>query len=373
MTAHSFSSLPPLAYYVTAHGYGHGVRSSDVIRALNELHPDLRVTIVSDLPEPFFRNRLPTESNCCRRGNFDVGMVQLDSIRIDVRASLERAERLLRRRPQLIEQETRFLEDGGFGLVVADIPAIPLEAAARAGLRSIATGNFSWNWIYSAYAAEDPRWESVVQAFAEGYRKADLLLRLPFAGDMSIFRRAEDLPLLASAGHERRAQVAKLTGSPGETRWILLSFTSLDWSEDALDRVEKLSDCSFFTVLPLAWKRKNFYTIDRQRLSFADLVASVDAVISKPGFGIVSECIVNRKPLIYADRKDFREYGPLLEGVRKHLKQVHIPAERLYSGDLRDALDALATAPEPSCSLAAGGAPIAARRIIDLLQGDHRA
>ncbi len=356
-----------IAYYVTAHGYGHGVRSCDIIRALNELDPDLRVTIVSDLPESFFRNRLPGTSNVCRSGSFDVGMVQLDSIRVDVAASLAKAELLLRRRKELIVQETEFLKQGAFGLVVADIPAIPLEAAARAGVPGIAVGNFSWDWIYSAYVGHDPGWGPIVAAFAQGYGCSDLLLRLPFAGEMRAFRRVESLPLLAMPGQARRREIAEFAVAPPDVTWLLLSFTTLEWSEEALDRVEQLHDCCFFTVLPLAWKRKNFRAVDRERMPFADVVASVDAVISKPGFGIVSECIVNRKPLIYADRSDFLEYAPLETGVRKYVKHVHIPAEQLYRGELRASLDALKQAPEPAHELDAGGAAIAARRITDFL------
>ncbi len=359
--------LPRIAYYVTAHGYGHGVRSCDMIRALNRLAPDLRVTIVSDLPEDFFRNRLPGSSVVYRPGSFDVGMVQLDSIRVDVPASREKAEHLLRIRSELVAREAEFLKEGDFGLVVADIPAIPLEAAARSGLPSIAVGNFSWDWIYSAYVVDDPRWTRIVCAFEEGYTQADLLLRLPFSGVMRAFRRVEDLPLLASAGRCRREEIANLTGCPLKATWILLSFTTLEWGDEALDRVEQMTDCHFFTVLPLCWKRRNIRAVDRESIPFADLVASVDAVVSKPGFGIVSECVVNRKPLIYADRSDFLEYGPLETGVRRFLKHVHIPSGNLYEGDLRDAVEALKDAPEPVEQLKSGGAELGARRIAGFL------
>ena len=36
----------------------------------------------------------------------------------------------------------------GFDLVVGDVPPLAFEAAAEAGVDSVAVANFSWDWIY---------------------------------------------------------------------------------------------------------------------------------------------------------------------------------------------------------------------------------
>ena len=98
--------------------------------------------------------------------------------------------------------------------------------------------------------------------------------------------------------------------------------------------------------------------MDRARVPFADVLASVDAVVSKPGFGIVSECVVNRKPLLYVDRPDFPEARILVEAIRKYLKQQEIPPARLYRGELGDFLESLWDQPEPTMTMASGaGSP----------------
>jgi L-arabinokinase len=328
---------------------------------------------VSDLPVSFFENRLGSGTNLYRRASFDVGMVQLDSIRVDVAATLVKVQSLYAQRDKLITQEVAFLERAGIGLVVADIPAIPLEAAALAGIPRIAVGNFSWACIYSAFVEKDARWAELVRCFESGYGKADLLLRLPFSAEMNPFRAAEDIPLLASPGRNRRSELASVAACREDKRWVLLSFTTLDWSEDALVLVEKLTDYEFFTVLPFSYRRKNIHSIDPGQVLFADVEASVDAVLSKPGYGIVSDCVVNRKPLLYAERTDFVEYEVLVEAIRKYLRNAHIPAERLYRGELGPALDLLWKASDPPLTLKGGGAEIAAQRIASsLLHELHR-
>jgi L-arabinokinase len=292
-------------------------------------------------------------------------MVQLDSIRADVPATLKKVRALYARKAEWIESEMTFLREHGISLVVLDIPAIPVEAAKKLGLPVVAVGNFAWDWIYSEFAETDPAWHPWIRELEQDYAKVDLLLRLPFAEPMKAFPNIEDMPLVAKPGWNRRDELIRLTGCDPKKKWVLLSFASLDWDDEALANTEALAAYEFFTVKPLEWRRKNIHAIDRNRIPFSDVLASVDVVISKPGFGLMSECVVNHKPLIYADRADFREYHVLVEGIRRYLKNVHISSEQLYQGKLGDALSAIWNQPETKETLAAGGDETAARRIAD--------
>jgi hypothetical protein len=368
LISHSANKSNAIAYYVTAHGYGHGVRSCDIIRSLNELYPEIDVTIVSNLPHSFFANRLGSGRYTVRNAAFDLGMVQLDSIRVDVAESLRRLLLLYEERSSLVAAEAAYLSTHGFGLVVADIPGMPLESAAELGIPRIAVGNFSWDWIYSGFVPYDPRWQAMVEAFSSAYSRTDLLLRLPFSPDMDVFPRKEDIPLVAAPGTDRREGIAALTGADPEKRWLLISFTTLEWDEEALHNVERLGRYEFFTVLPLEWHRRNIHPIDREHVRFTDVVASMDGVITKPGFGILSDCLVNGKPIIYTDRSDFLEYPVLEAAIKNYFRHVHIPMERFYRGELGDAIEALWSRPRPQRSLTGGGAAVAARKMRQSMQ-----
>ena len=356
-----------IAYYVTAHGYGHGVRSCDVLGALLAAHPGTRVTVTTDLPADFLRSRVRSENLVVRPGTFDVGMVQRDSIRVDVAATLCHVLDLAEDRPRLIDYEAEMLRGENADLVVADIPSIPIEAAAAAGIPAVAVGNFSWDWIYAAYVDRDPRWRAAVRMFAEGYRKTTLLLKLPFSPAMAVFPKHVAMPLLARPGRARRGELARLTGADAAKRWVLLSFTALDWNAAALDAVERLADHEFFTVKPLEWPgRKNIRAVERHAIGFADVLASCDAVATKPGYGILSECVANAKPMVYADRADFAEYALLERELKRYLKNAHIPQADLYAGHLGPALAAIESAPAPAETLAGGGAEKAAEILMAL-------
>jgi L-arabinokinase len=357
--------MKSIAYYITAHGYGHGTRSCDVLRALHRLCPEQPVRVITDLPRDFLNSRLAGCGNLTfRAGAFDVGLVQKDSIQSDLFQTLEKLETLYAREEARIAQELIFFAEHEIGLVVADIPALPLAAAQRAGIPNIAIGNFSWDWIYEAYVPQNPRWKFFAEKFRSVYAQTDLLLRLPFAPPMKQFPVIRDVPLLASPGTARREQLAALSGADLKKPWVLLSFTALDLDFQALEKIRAQEAYEFFCVRPLEFPGSCIHSIDRHSICFADSLASCDIVISKPGFGLVSECIVNRKPLIYADRGDFVEYPYLVEGIETCLRNVHLPAERLYAGDFFQALEEIKAAPEPSGQLASGGAEMIAQELI---------
>jgi hypothetical protein len=362
MTAHT---LRPIIYYITAHGYGHGVRSCDILRALHHHAPDRPLIVVSDLPDSFLRNRLSGIPLILRRGSFDVGMIQQDSVRVDLPATLTATEALLADWPRLLAQETAWLTEQQAALVVCDIPALPLQAAAQAGIPSIAIGNFAWNWIYAEFAATEPRWQPVIDAFEHAYRQADILLRLPFAEPMSIFPRQIDVPVVARPGTARRDDLIAHTGAPPDRTWVLLSFSTLDWDDAALARLAALHDYAFLTVRPLAWEHEHIYPVDRTVVPYSDVIASADIVLTKPGFGVVSECVVNRKPMVYVDRTDFREYPILEAAVQRYLPAQHLAAADLYAGRLGEALDAIRQQPWPQEQPPLDGADAVARLILD--------
>jgi hypothetical protein len=352
-----------IAYYVSAHGYGHGVRSCNIIQAINRLYPHVTVYVVSALPTEFLSGQIDLNRNILRSKSFDVGMVQIDSIRVDIPCTLKEISRLYARRKGIVTEEVSFLREQKIRTVVVDIPGLPIEAAAKVGIPRLAVGNFAWDWIYSEFAAEDAAWQPIVNLLRGEYSQTDLLLRLPLSEKMAAFPRILDIPLVASPGKQRREEIRALTRCNSEKKWILLSFTTLEWSEEALTKVESICEYEFFTVHPLAWQRKNIYALRREQMPFADILASMDAVISKPGFGILSDCIANKKPLIYADRSNFREYPILVDAIQKYMQHVHIPTADLYGGNLTEYLSRIWQSPDPTERPDFGGDRIAAQQI----------
>ncbi|MCU0587756.1 MAG: hypothetical protein MUF52_06325 [Syntrophobacteraceae bacterium] len=359
---------PKVAYYITPHGFGHAVRSLEIVRTLLAMAPGMEISIVSDVPE-FLMEENVGHPLPYRRKRLDVGLTQLDSIRFDLASTLSELAHLRDRAEELLAEEVAYLKDGRFDLLVADIPFLAFQAARLRGIPALGVGNFTWDWIYSAYSSQDPGWRGIIQWTAHGYGLCDLLLQLPMHGDCSACPKRADVPLVAR--HSKR--------SPGETRRVLglnsrqpaylLAFTTLSLDAEALSAVEGIPEAVFLFKHPLRYALSNGLCLDGLDLSYADVVAAVDAVITKPGYGIVSDCLAHGTPMIYTDRGPFPEYPILVEAMRAHLPVAYLPAEDLYAGRWREALEEARGLPPRPVSIRTDGAEVCAREILGFLAG----
>jgi L-arabinokinase len=100
-------------------------------------------------------------------------------------------------------------------------------------------------------------------------------------------------------------------------------------------------------------------------IRYEDLVRAVDVVVSKPGYGIISECLANDTALLYTSRGHFLEYDVLVAAMPRFLRAAFIDQRELLSGHWQAHLDALLAQPAPPERPATNGADIAAGLIIE--------
>src|SRR6185369_15556750 len=104
-------------------------------------------------------------------------------------------------------------------------------------------------------------------------------------------------------------------------------------------------------------------------LRYQDLVAAADVVVSKPGYGIVSECVANGTALLYTSRGRFIEYDVFVAGMPDVLRCRYISQEDLLAGRWAEPIEALVAQPAPPQRPRIDGAPVAADAIMSLIPG----
>ncbi|MBA4392583.1 MAG: hypothetical protein C0407_03425 [Desulfobacca sp.] len=364
--------MPPnkLVYYISDHGFGHAVRAIQIINELLGL--GCEVCIKTTAPAFLFKEGLARQVEIVPEG-FDVGLYQLDNIRFDLEKTKENVKRLLSSAEVLIEKEQNYLLDQGASGIICDIPFIPLAAAERIGLPAIGVSNFSWDWIYSYFGNKDPDWNPMVETIRRYYQAGGLLLRLPFYGEMDVFHKIEDIPLVARRSKKPKAEIRRILGLPKDRKIGLIGYSQVDLQDRAIKKIEQLSSEYLFLTKPsLNWKSLIFKRVESEAVSFVDLVRVADFVMTKPGYGMVSDCLAHGTPMIYSNGGMFPEYPILVEGIKSHLSCCYMPKEDLYSGNWNPYLEELAKQPRLKPIIKTNGAQVAGKRIVEWIETTRR-
>ena len=80
---------------------------------------------------------------------------------------------------------------------------------------------------------------------------------------------------------------------------------------------------------------------------YEDLVGAAAAVVTKPGYGIIAECIANDVAVLYTSRGHFPEYDVLVEEMPKYLRAAFISQDELFAGKWETHLNQLLAQPKP--------------------------
>src|SRR6266404_2940398 len=107
--------------------------------------PGLKIHVRTTAPQWLFHS--PTAPVSYSRLAIDVGILQRDSLEMDLGKTLRACHALHAKIPRLVRKEIRFIEEHDIRLILGDIPPIAFEIAARASIPSVAIANFTWDWI----------------------------------------------------------------------------------------------------------------------------------------------------------------------------------------------------------------------------------
>jgi L-arabinokinase len=349
-----------IVFYVSGHGFGHASRDIELIRAICARDAEARIVVRTAAPERLFAPVAGAQVDL-QPVEADTGLVQIDSLQLDEDESARQARRFYADFDRHVLDEAELVHRVKADVVVGDIPPLAFAAAARAGVPSVAVGNFTWDWIYGVYPAFDRLAPGVIPQIRRAYASATLALRLPLHGGFEPMAAVtRDIPLIARRSTRNAAATRCALGLPGDRPAVLPSFGA------------------YGADLPLAQLRRSdrFALIEPVRdpppgWVYPDLVAAADVIVSKPGYGIVSECVANDTALLYTSRGRFIEYDVFVAEMPRILRCRYISQHDLLAGQWADAVEALLAQPAPAERPRIDGADVAAKAITNLVIGSR--
>ena len=338
---------------ISSHGFGHLAITAPVLNRLTDLVPDLHLTIRSALPPAKLAQRFHVPYTLIP-GSTDFGYVMHDATRIDLAASANAYRTAHTDWTSRVASEAAFLESLAPDRVLTNVSYLPLAGAARAGIPAYSLCSLNWADLFAHYFGHEPWAEEIHAEMLTAYGAAKAFLRVTPGMPMPSFTHCVNVGVIAALGQR--------TLLPTTTRRNVLIAMGGIAHRQPVDDWPRLPGICW--LVPAAWqcRHPDAIAFESLGLGFTDLLASVDAVITKPGYGTFTEAACNGTPVLYQRREDWPEQDCLIDWLENNGCCGEITEQALTVGDLAAALDTLWSQPKvgvPACE----GALAAAQRI----------
>ncbi len=352
---------------ISSHGLGHLAIAAPILEALAERRADLVLTVRSGLPEDVLRQRL-SMGFAYLPGASDFGFCMRDALAIDLPASARLYREVHADWRRRVAEEAERLAASAPDLVLSNVSYLPLAGAAAAGIPAAAVCSLNWADLFRHFFGALP-WAGAVHAeMLAAYRSARAFLRVTPGMPMDELDNLEVVGPVARRGQRREL------GFVGPRRNVLVALGGIahripleDWPVDVGVRWLVPGEWACRHPDALAWEETG--------LPFPDLLASVDAVLTKPGYGTFCEAAACGTPVLYERRPDWPEQDFLIAWQKRHGRCRELPPGTLAlpgkAAGLWRELDALWREPPPPPPLL-DGAVQAAERLIGLVAQPRR-
>lgn len=355
-----------LAYFVSAHGFGHATRASAAMAALKARRPDLTIHVFTAAPEWLFTESVPGGVRY-HHAVTDVGVTQHDALREDLPATVRRLDDFLPFDPHLVRHWADWLRQLHCELVVCDIAPLGLAVAQAAELPAVLIENFTWDWIYAPYVEAEPGFARHLPALREAFEGATYHLQAePVCAPQA---NAIQLPPIARRPRHTRAETRAALGLAEGERMVLVTLGGM--AGDLPLPLEGDGPANVVYVLPgtsNAVRRdgRSELVPPHAALYHPNLIAASDAVVGKLGYSTVAETYHAGVPFGYVPRAGFRESPVMAAFVRARMPSLAIPVGEFQAGGWGAHATALLAMPVRP-PVGPNGADVAAEHILGWL------
>jgi hypothetical protein len=331
---------------ISAHGYGHLSQVAAVLGALRERVPQLAVHLVAPLPRALAGEMLPQPFEFDGRA-VDVGLVQAGPFRVDEAATRVALRALHTDWPGQVEAEAGRIARWRPDLVLADVPYLALAAAAQAGIPGVALASISWEQVLAAYhPAPDPELAAWLGEMRAAYARTTLaLLPTPALPGEAFPHRLTIPPLLAPARRDPAA-LREAFSVRDERPLVMVTMGGLG-GRDGLPPFRR--ERRVVWVLPGqdAPGDNVAFAGSLPGWGFEDVLASVDALVGKPGYSTTVRAAGAGVPFLYVRRGTFPDEAVLCPWLHANGRARALTREAFDAGDWFEALSALWREPAP--------------------------
>ncbi len=398
--------MPHLLVDISAHGYGHIAQTAPVVNELARCIPDLRITLRSVAPTAFLKQRFQCDFQHIHVA-LDFGMAMFNAVEVDVPRSLAAYREYHTDWDARVARAADEMHALQPDLLFANVPYLSLAAAQAADIPAVAMCCLNWADIYRHYAPDDKESRAIHAQMLAAYNSAQVFLKVQPAMPMPGLRNVRQISPIAQLGIKQRSrmdahllpdEVTKYSEKHDDVRanphpqslprwereakpfsiqgksWPVLSMSKEKGGESLklvlvamggidyrlpMENWPHIPDVRW--LIPQAWniQRDDMIALESLGMNFSDVLASVDAVLTKPGYGTFAEAACAGVPVLYVPRDDWPEQPYLVDWLQQNGVCRQVTNEQLRRGNLLAELEQLWEQPKPKVPSARGAAEAA--------------
>jgi hypothetical protein len=342
---------------ISGHGYGHLTQCAALLNRLPDSIPNLHLHLISPLPTEVLAKQLHLPFTHTQAQQ-DVGLVQPDALQVDLQATAAALQRLHEQWPARLQAAQQQLQTLRADLLIADVPYLAIAAAAAIPIPSVAIASLSWDAVLAAYFQHHPAFPQWWQTMRAAYARTTLALLPTPAIQPHPFPNARTIDPLTVTGHRDPARLRHLLQiEPHDQRpLVLLSLGGIPAGHLPIHTLQGLHDCHWLIDAPLAHPPAHLHPLPplRAHLPFSDLAASVDAVISKPGYNMAVAATLQQIPFLYIKRGTFPDEPFITAWAEAQGRAGELTPAQFQSGQWLEPLFALLQQPAKAIAASCG-------------------
>ena len=346
---------------ISGHGYGHAAQVVPVLNELGRSLSDLQAILRTAVPAAFFRNRL-TIPWTLQSVDQDVGCIQNGPLEIDIPATWEAHVRFHAGWEQQMAKEVAAIRAAAPQVVLADTPYLAASAGKEAGVPTVALANFIWSETLKPFAdPKEPQHQAILETMRHSYGHACLALRIAPGLPLSAFSNVVDIGPIAETSHSRREDIRKHLNVNESERLVLVAFGGIALESLPWEEMQQMQGYHFIVSTPPLRPSPRIHVDSTIPHSFGTLIASVDLVMTKPGYGTIIEAVAVGVPVVYVRRYNFADEPPLVEFLHHYGRGQELSLTDFRTGRWQPAFEAIRCTQPPPTPPPTTGAADAAR------------
>ncbi|MGM0444101.1 MAG: hypothetical protein ACQEQV_07945 [Fibrobacterota bacterium] len=348
-----------ILFYISGHGFGHAVRQSFLI---NALPPDWHVHIISSIDRSFFEEEL-TRPFSWEYARWDCGCIQKDALHIDIHKTYRKYAAIHNRNTRNARRIAASLAPKTPVLMVSDAASFPAVIARNLGIPSLLCTNFTWHDIYSPFTQQEPAFIPLLREMAREYALFSHVQPLYPGRLVQPNTKATVWPeaaLLRKAA-ARREDICRFHRVDPTERIVLLYVGNYGIASPLWQNLGQLRGYRFMGIHSPEPVPAGFIQLTKSAFTLQDYSGAADLILSKPGYGTVSEALSSQIPFLYLQRYNFAEQDMLLRDLHALGRARELGTEEMHPCGFDRACTDLLKRPRPEHCLCDESGSVAER------------